>query len=85
MYKKSATNCSNKGNRAMVAIHNLQMSAKLKAAEEELLYDPQTSGGLLLSVPHEQAKELINLMKNDNIPATLILEITEDPVDITVI
>jgi selenide,water dikinase len=85
MYKKGETTGSNKGNRAMVAKHHMQMSAKLTAAEEELLYDPQTSGGLLLSVPHEQAKELMNLMMKDNIQATLVGEITDDPVGITVI
>jgi selenophosphate synthase len=39
--------------------------------EEELLYGRQTSGGLLLSVPHEQAKEPMNLLKKNNIPASL--------------
>jgi selenide,water dikinase len=85
MYKKGETTGSNKGNRAMVAKHHLKMSIKLTASEDELLYDPQTSGGLLLSVPHEQADELIKLMTKDNIPATRIGEITNDPVGITVI
>jgi selenide,water dikinase len=85
MYNKGETTGSNKGNRAMVAKHHLKMSTQLTVAEEELLYDPQTSGGLVLSVPHEQAKELMNLMKKDNIPATLIGEITDGPVGITVI
>jgi selenide,water dikinase len=84
MYKKGETTGSNKGNRAMVSQHQLQISAKLSAAEEELLYDPQTSGGLLLCVPHAEAKEMMNLLKKDNIPATLIGEITDDPVGITV-
>lgn len=69
----------------MVAKHHLQMSVNLSSAEEELLYDPQTSGGLLLSVPLEQANELMNQMKKDNITATRIGEITDDPVGITVI
>jgi selenide,water dikinase len=85
MYKKGETTGSNKGNRAMVAKHHLQMSVNLSSAEEELLYDPQTSGGLLLSVPLEQANELMNQMKKDNITATRIGEITDDPVGITVI
>jgi selenide,water dikinase len=85
MYKKGETTGSNKGNRAMVAKHHLQMSAKLTATEEELLYDPQTSGGLLLSVPHEQANELMGQMQKDNIPATLIGEITDEPIGITVV
>ena len=33
------------------------------AEEEELLFDPQTSGGLLLSVPADQAEDLINELK----------------------
>jgi selenide,water dikinase len=85
MYKKGETTGSNKGNRAMVAKHHLKMSIKLTTTEEELLYDPQTSGGLLLSVPHEQADELLKRMTKDNIPATRIGEITNDPVGITVI
>ena len=85
MYKKGEITGSNKGNRAMVAKHHWQMSAKLTAAEEELLYDPQTSGGLLLSVPHDQANELMSQMQKDNIPATRIGEITDDPVGITVV
>ena len=85
MYKKGETTGSNKGNRAMVAKHHLKMSIKLTTSEDELLYDPQTSGGLLLSVPHEQADELLKRMTKDNIPATRIGEITKDPVGITVI
>ena len=85
MYKKGETTGSNKGNRAMVAKHHLKMSIKLTTSEDELLYDPQTSGGLLLSVPHEQADELLKRMTKDNIPATRIGEITNDPVGITVI
>jgi len=85
MYKKGETTGSNMGNRAMVARHHLQMLVKLAAAEEELLYDPQTSGGLLLSVPQGQADELLKLMEKNNIMAVRIGEITNDPVGITVI
>ena len=69
----------------MVAKHHLQMSVQLSSAEDELLYDPQTSGGLLLSVPHNQADELMNRLKMDNITAARIGEITGDPVGITVV
>ena len=85
MYEKGETTGSNKGNRAMVAKHHLQMTAKLTAAEEELLYDPQTSGGLLMSVPHDQAHELMSRMHKEKITATLIGEITDEPVGITVV
>ncbi len=32
-------------------------------AEEELLFDPQTSGGLLLSLPADQADDLLAALK----------------------
>jgi len=85
MYKKGETTGSNKWNRAMVAKHHLYMTAGLTDAEEELLYDPQTSGGLLLSVPHGQADGLMGLLQKENIPATRIGEITDESVGITVV
>jgi len=59
MYEKGETTGSNKGNRAMVARHPLAVEVTLSAAEEELLYDPQTSGGLLFAVPASQADDLV--------------------------
>ena len=57
MYQKGETTGSNKANRAMVARHVLDMQIKLSDTEEELLYDPQTSGGLLAAVqPGDVAK-----------------------------
>jgi selenide,water dikinase len=31
----------------------------LSKSQEELLYDPQTSGGLMLALPREQASQLL--------------------------
>jgi len=59
MYEKGETTGSNKANRKMVNCYPLAFERTLTAAEEELLFDPQTSGGLLLSVPASQADELI--------------------------
>lgn len=36
---------------------------------EELLYDPQTSGGLLISIPAKEAKKLEEELKSANILA----------------
>ena len=57
MYQKGETTGSNKANRELVA-HSVEFQKALSPVEEELLYDPQTSGGLLLAVPASQAGEL---------------------------
>ena len=62
MYRKGETTGSNKANRRLSQGH-LEISAKISREEEELLFDPQTSGGLLLSVPESQAKQLLNELK----------------------
>lgn len=62
MYRKGETTGSNKANRRLSMGH-LEISAKLSKEEEELLFDPQTSGGLLLSVPESQAKQMIHELK----------------------
>jgi selenide,water dikinase len=85
MYKKGETTGSNKANRAMIKEHFLNMDISLSSAEDELLYDPQTSGGLLLSLPGEQAAKLLEELKEVGIPASNIGEITTEPVGITVV
>ena len=86
MYYKGETTGSNKPNRAMVAKHHLDLQVSLSAAEEELLYDPQTSGGLLLAIPGSLADELIAALTADNVQtAVRIGEIIADPVGIVVV
>ena len=46
-------------------------------AMEEVLFDPQTSGGLLLAVHPEDAKELLERMRKVGLPAAVVGEITE--------
>ncbi len=78
MYEKGETTGSNKGNRAMVARYPLAMEIALSPAEEELLYDPQTSGGLLLAVPAAQADALITALQQAGAPvAARIGEVVE--------
>jgi selenide,water dikinase len=85
MYKKGETTGSNKPNRAMVQKHHLDLQVSLSAAEEELLYDPQTSGGLLLAVPNSQADKLLKSLATEGVQnAVQIGKITADPVGITV-
>jgi selenide, water dikinase len=62
MYRKGESTGSNKANRKLSEGH-LEISAKLSKEEEELLFDPQTSGGLLLSIPESQAKQFMNELR----------------------
>jgi selenide,water dikinase len=47
------------------------MKTSKSAAEQELLFDPQTSGGLLLVVPDFQADDLVSRLKKEGIEAAV--------------
>ena len=86
MYQKGETTGSNKPNRAMVAKHKLELRRTLTSAEEELLYDPQTSGGLLLALPASQADVLLVALRDAGVQdAARIGEITDESVGIAVV
>ena len=85
MYRKGVTTGCNRGNRQLTD-GKMEIRGSLSDTEKELLYDPQTSGGLLLSVPGEQAKELLSsLHKGGVINASIIGEVVEGPPGIEVI
>jgi len=62
MYRKGETTGSNRSNRE-IAGGFWEKERKLDRAEEELLFDPQTAGGLLLAVPASQAEDLVRKLK----------------------
>ena len=68
MYKKGETTGSNLGNRKLTEGF-LKIDANLRSEQEELLFDPQTSGGLLISLPSSQAEELVKALKDAGIEA----------------
>ncbi len=85
MYKKGQTTGSNKANRTLVTRYPLFVERSLAKSQEELLYDPQTSGGLLLSLPPDQAQKLLAELHGAGIDlAVEIGEIVEGAVGITV-
>jgi len=85
MYKKGETTGSNKTNRAMVQGH-LDIRVSLSDIEEELLYDPQTSGGLLLSVPNDQAGDFMKALTDKGVPVVArIGEVVEGSAGIAVV
>lgn len=68
MYRKGETTGSNPANRKAVEGF-WDVKLKLASAEEELLFDPQTSGGLLLCLPESQADELVRALKASGVEA----------------
>ena len=75
MYRKGETTGSNKANRKL-AEEGFKMTKELSKEEEELLFDPQTSGGLLLSLPSAKADHLIKTLKKAGIKeASLVGEV----------
>ena len=72
MYAKGETTGSNGPNRQLVA-DKLELAIRLNGAQEELLFDPQTSGGLLLAVAADQAEALLQALHAAGIsPAAII-------------
>ncbi|MDF0480041.1 selenide, water dikinase SelD [Vagococcus sp. PNs007] len=54
-------------------------------AVEELIFDPQTSGGLLISVPQAIANDLLTELKENNVTASIIGKVTAaKPTKITI-
>lgn len=79
MYRKGETTGSNSANRKLAEGH-LKKGRGLSAEEEELLFDPQTSGGLLLSAPMAEAEPLVSRLKEAGIQAaTQIGEVVDSP------
>ncbi len=85
MYRKGESTGSNNGNRAMVNEHSLETHINLDTAEEEMLYDPQTSGGLLLSLPNSEANGLLKALHDAGVnSAVKIEEVTGEAVGIVI-
>jgi selenide,water dikinase len=70
MYRRGQTTGSNKANKKL-AEGFFKKIRVLSREEEELLFDPQTSGGLLLSVPSTHADRLITELKRAGIGAAV--------------
>lgn len=72
MYGKGETTGSNKANR-MLAAGKLEITANLSDPQAELLFDPQTSGGLLLAVAEDQADSLLRELRGAGIAQAAII------------
>jgi selenide,water dikinase len=84
MYKMGETTGSNPENRRMTQ-DSMEIQVSLSSVEEETLYDPQTSGGLLLSVPDAEAEGLLSALSAAGVnSAVRVGEIVEGPPGIVV-
>jgi selenide,water dikinase len=85
MYQQGETTGSNKPNQKLVE-KQLQIKKNLTQHQEQLLYDPQTSGGLLLAVPGSQADALIAALTDAGLKtAVQVGEVVEGPYGIVVV
>ena len=72
MYKRGMTTGVNRFNEKLVK-DVLRDESALPAIEKEILYDPQTSGGLMAALPARQAPELVRLLKEAGSPSAAII------------
>jgi selenide,water dikinase len=72
MYEKGETTGSNDLNKKL-ADGFWEAATKRTSMEQELLFDPQTSGGLLVAVPDSQAEELTRKMEQEGVNTAVIV------------
>ena len=72
MYRKGETTGSNKPNQKLVQSF-LFLSTQLSQEQHQLLFDPQTSGGLLLSVPQSRAETLLNELRGAGVSSASVI------------
>jgi len=72
VYEKGMTTGTNAFNRKLVEGH-LQFETRFPSWHEEIVFDPQTSGGLLVSVPESQGEEIIDALHGKGVPAAKII------------
>lgn len=84
MYKKGETTGSNKANEEMVGRNRMDIQRSLDLVDQGILYDPQTSGGLVLALPPDQARNFAAGLQQTG-TAQIIGEVTDQPAGITLV
>ncbi len=77
MYEKGMTTGVNAFNRQMVG-NRLRIEKKLPDRHQEIIFDPQTSGGLLVAVPKEQGDAMLAALHEMGIDQARIIGRTAD-------
>ena len=84
MYQKGMSTGVNKHNRALVS-KNMAMDCPLPEWHREIVFDPQTSGGLLAAVPADQAGAAIDALQEAGAAAACIIGEVTPTVDDTLL
>lgn len=80
MYKRGMSTGVNSQNRQLVEKY-LRFDRELPAWHAEIIFDPQTSGGLLISLPEQQSWKLVNALHQQGVGAARLIgrvDILED-------
>jgi selenide,water dikinase len=72
MYAKGVSTGVNRHNRQLVENH-LKFEKDVPEWHREIVYDPQTSGGLMVAVPQDQGPELITALKAAGVEQSCII------------
>jgi len=72
VYKRGMTTGVNAYNRQMVEQH-LWLETDLPPWQEEIIFDPQTNGGLLVAVKESQGENLVNTLHAKGVTAAKII------------
>ena len=67
MYQKGESTGSNAANQAMILSHDVELRKDLDPSSQSLLFDPQTSGGLIYALPGDQAPGLVKALKENGV------------------
>ncbi|MCG8564608.1 MAG: selenide, water dikinase SelD [Desulfobacterales bacterium] len=63
MYERGETTGSNSANETMVISRGLDLDPRIRGAQRDILFDPQTSGGLVIALPDNEANGCLETLK----------------------
>jgi selenide,water dikinase len=72
MYKKGMNTGSNSHNHQLIE-NNLVFKKTLPTWHQEIIYDPQTGGGLLAALPHDQSQNLLKSLHHMGVKGARII------------
>ena len=78
MYELGISTGVNKHNSAKT-LPSMHFNESAKTEKREILFDPQTSGGLLVSIPQNQANEALNNLQSSGLIDAKIIGQAKEP------